>query len=69
MVIKIQEESLVRVMTVKDVALYLKISPSKVYFMANANQIPAFRVGKSWRFKRDLIDNWIQQTSNSTKRK
>ena len=65
MVIKIHEESLVRVMTVKDVANYLNISVSKVYFMANANQIPAFRVGKSWRFKRDQIDTWIQQTSNT----
>ena len=64
MTIKIQEESLVRVMTVKDVADYLHISESKVYLMANANQIPAFRVGKSWRFKRDQIDAWIQQTSN-----
>ena len=56
-----------RVMTVKDVAHYLKVSESKVYHMANANQLPAFRVGKSWRFKQDLIDSWILQECNLPK--
>jgi excisionase family DNA binding protein len=55
------EESKARVMTIKDVAYYLKVSVSKVYRMANANELPAFRVGKSWRFKQDMIDSWIQQ--------
>ena len=61
------EEGNARVMTVKDVAHYLKVSESKVYRMALASQIPAFRVGKSWRFKQDLIDSWIQQECNLPK--
>ena len=56
-----------KVMTVKDVAHYLRISEQKVYRMALACQIPAFRVGKSWRFKQDLIDSWIQQECNQPK--
>ena len=57
------------VMTVTEVAHYLKISVSKVYRMANEGQIPAFRVGKSWRFKQDMIDAWIQQESNMRREK
>jgi excisionase family DNA binding protein len=56
-----------RLMTVKEVAYYLKISISKVYAMANAHEIPAVRVGKSWRFKQEMIDDWIQQGCSSLK--
>jgi excisionase family DNA binding protein len=58
------EETNARLLTVKDVAHYLKVSISKVYRMANANQIPAFRIGTSWRFKQDMIDTWIQRVSH-----
>ena len=61
---KIVDESYVRVMTVKDVAQYLKISEAKVYYMANKSQLPAFRIGRSWRFQKDLIDSWIKRSSN-----
>ena len=57
----LNDQSMGGVMTVKDLAQYLKISESKVYRMVNASQIPAFRVGKSWRFTRLSIDSWIQQ--------
>ena len=51
------------VMTVKDVADYLRVSEAKVYRMALASQIPAFRIGRSWRFKKEQIDEWIIQKS------
>ena len=47
------------IMTVREVARYLRMSEAKVYRMVNNGQIPSFRLGKSWRFKRDLVDNWI----------
>ncbi|HJW91883.1 MAG TPA: helix-turn-helix domain-containing protein [Anaerolineales bacterium] len=59
----LNDKSMGGVMTVKDLAQYLKISESKVYRMVNASQIPAFRVGKSWRFTRLSIDSWIQHAS------
>jgi len=49
------------IMTVRDVADYLRLSEAKVYRMANGGKVPALRVGKSWRFKRDLIDEWIRR--------
>ena len=48
-----------RVLTVHDVAEYLRLSEAKVYRMAREGRVPAFRLGKSWRFRKDLIDEWI----------
>ncbi len=49
------------IMTVHDVAGYLRLSEAKVYKMANEGRVPALRMGKSWRFKRELIDEWIRR--------
>ena len=51
----------VGIMTVHDVAEYLRLSEAKVYRMANEGCIPALRIGKTWRFKRELIDEWIRR--------
>ena len=49
------------VLTVHDVAVYLRLSEAKVYRMAREGRVPAFRLGKSWRFRRDMIDEWIRR--------
>ena len=51
----------VGIMTVHDVAEYLRLSEAKVYRMANEGLVPALRMGKSWRFKKELIDEWIRR--------
>jgi excisionase family DNA binding protein len=53
------------IMTVHDLALYLKTSDAKVYRMARAHEVPAFRIGKSWRFKRKMVDMWILQKTDT----
>lgn len=50
-----------RIMTVKDVAEYLKVNERTVYRMANAGKLPAFKVGASWRFKLSDIEQWIEE--------
>lgn len=50
------------IMTVQDVAKYLRLSQAKVYRLAQAGEIPAMRIGKSWRFRKDLIDEWFRQS-------
>ena len=55
-----------QIMTVKDVASYLKINERTVYRMAMSAKIPAFKVGTSWRFKKEEIDTWIEQQHNQT---
>ena len=56
-------------MTVKGVALYLKINDRTVYRMATAAKIPAFKIGASWRFKKEEIDAWIEQQHNQNQQK
>ena len=45
---------------IKDVADYLKVTERTIYRLAGAKQIPAFKVGGSWRFSKADINNWIQ---------
>ncbi len=49
------------ILTVRDVADYLNCHHSTIYRLVNSGQIPAFRLGSDWRFKRDVIDRWIEQ--------
>ena len=51
----------VAIMTVHDVAEYLRLSEAKIYKMAKEGHVPAIRMGKKWRFKKDLIDDWIRR--------
>lgn len=44
-------------------AYYLKASERTIYPLAGAKQIPAFKVGESWRFSRTDIDGWIREQS------
>ena len=50
-----------RIMTVPEVAAYLRLSQAKVYRMAKAGTLPATQLGNSWRFRKDLIDQWFQE--------
>ena len=48
------------ILTMKDVAQYLKVTERRLYRLAREGKIPAFKVGASWRFKRAYIDAWIE---------
>ena len=50
-----------QILTVKDVASYLKLNERTVYRLATSAKIPAFKVGTSWRFKKEDIENWIEE--------
>lgn len=49
------------IMTLKEVAEYLKLAEKTAYRLAAEGKIPGFKVGGSWRFKKDAIENWIDQ--------
>ncbi|MDW3681606.1 helix-turn-helix domain-containing protein [Cupriavidus sp. CV2] len=51
------------ILTIKQVADYLKVTERTIYRLAAAKKIPAFKVGGTWRFSRVDIDNWIRQQS------
>ena len=49
------------IMTLEEVAAYLKLRPQTIYTWAQEKKIPAAKLGKEWRFKRSVIDRWINQ--------
>jgi excisionase family DNA binding protein len=52
------------ILTVAEVAKYLKAHPSTIYRLLKARKLPAFRIGSDWRFSREQIDEWrLQQES------
>nr|WP_240794449.1 helix-turn-helix domain-containing protein [Azoarcus sp. DD4] len=53
-----------QILTLDEVAAYLKVGKRTVYRLAAAKKIPAFKVGGIWRFSRADIDGWIKQQSS-----
>jgi len=58
-------------LTIDDLSKKLKIQKRSIYFFAQQGKIPgAFKFGKHWRFRQDMIDQWIdEQTKPKVKRK
>jgi excisionase family DNA binding protein len=48
------------VMTLEEVADYLKVHSSTIYRMLKDKRIPAFKLGSDWRFNRDSIERWLE---------
>jgi len=49
------------VLTIKEVAALLKLAEKTVYAMANAGELPAFKIRGQWRIKRAKLDRWIDE--------
>ena len=49
------------IMTLEEVAKYLKLKPQTIYTWAQNNKIPAAKLGKEWRFRRSVIDKWFNK--------
>jgi excisionase family DNA binding protein len=54
------------ILTLDEVAAYLKVGKRTVYRLAAAGKIPAFKLGGIWRFKRADLDRWIADQSRSS---
>jgi excisionase family DNA binding protein len=48
-------------MTIKDLADYLKIAEKTAYRFALEKKIPGFKVGNAWRFRKSEINDWIRE--------
>ena len=51
------------ILTVKELARYLKMDKHTVYRLARKGILPGVKIGGEWRFKKDLIDKWIEERS------
>ena len=49
------------VMTLNEVAEYLRIPRSTVYKLVQEGRIPGQKVGRQWRFRRDTINKWLER--------
>ena len=49
------------VMNVKEASEYLGISPDTLYRYVYQDKIPAFKLGNRWKFKRTILDKWIER--------
>ncbi len=47
------------ILTMDEVAAYLKAGKKTVYRLAQQGEIPAFKLGGTWRFRRSELDRWI----------
>ncbi len=56
-------------MTVGEVAQYLGIVPDTVYRKARRGEIPAVKMGKIWRFPREALDKWLNETAMNAVKK
>ena len=58
------------ILTLKEVAEYLKLAEKTAYRLAADGKLPGFKVGGSWRFKHEDVLSWIEsQKSNSNQSK
>ena len=48
------------ILTLKEVAVYLKLAEKTAYRLAAEGKLPGFKAGGSWRFKREDIERWIE---------
>ena len=56
-------ERLKEVMNLREASQYLGVSPDTLYKYLGEDKIPAFKLGNRWRFKKDLLDRWMEKKS------
>ena len=49
------------IMTLEEVALYLRLKPQTIYKWAQEKRIPAVKLGKEWRFRKSVLDRWFDE--------
>jgi len=49
------------ILTIREVAEYLKLNEKTTYRLVAERKIPGFKVGGAWRFRKAEIDRWIKQ--------
>ena len=52
-------------MTTGEVARYLRVDKYTIYRLVAKGKLPAFKVGNQWRFKRSILERWLNQNRNA----
>jgi excisionase family DNA binding protein len=56
------------ILTIKEVAVFLKLTEKTAYRLAADGKIPGFKVGGSWRFRRDEIEKMTRSKESNKKK-
>ncbi len=57
------------ILTAQELSAYLKITTTTIYKLAQQGEIPSFKIGSEWRFKRELIDRWLEKGAGHAPKK
>ena len=56
-----------KLMTAKELAEYMQLNPLTVYRKVKGGEIPCIRLGRSIRFKKEQIDEWLEEETKNSK--
>jgi excisionase family DNA binding protein len=48
-------------LTTEEVLSYLNVTPRTIYRLIRSGELPALRIGRQWRFRRDDLDAWLER--------
>ncbi len=51
------------VMNIRQASQYLGVSPDTLYKYVSEEKIPAFKLGNRWKFKKSILDHWMEDKS------
>jgi excisionase family DNA binding protein len=54
------------VMNIRQASHYLGVSPDTLYKYASEEVIPAFKLGNRWKFKKSILDSWMEDRSQGS---
>ena len=57
-----------KLMTLPEVAEYLRIGQRTAYGWAKSGKLPGFKIGNAWRFDRSDMDKWVEEQKRKTER-
>ena len=54
------------VLTIEELSAYLKIPKSTLYKLVREGKVPCQKIGRHWRFRKEAIDRWLEETHGDT---
>ncbi len=55
------EKPIHKLMTVRELAAYLKVQPLRIYILNSQGKLPGLRIGRAIRFDQSEVDKWLRQ--------
>lgn len=59
------EGTIGEILTIQELAAYLKISKSTIYKLVREGKIPSQKIGRHWRFRKEAIDQWLDGSQSN----